>query len=75
MTEKKRYIKSEIHVSTYKQMLHLMLQNSIIHQLGPPTVTQMTPVSIQQQSSNCNHKCIFNTVSQFSRADLHSLCL
>lgn len=53
---------------------YLMPQNSIINQLGPPTMTQMTTVSIQQQSSNCNRKCIFNIVSQFSRADLHSLC-
>jgi len=52
---------------------YLMLQTSIINQLGPPTVTQMTTVSIQQQSSNCNPKCIFNIVSQFSRADLQSL--
>lgn len=46
-----------------------MLYNSIINQLGPPTMTQMTTVSIQQQSSNCSHKCIFNIAPQFIWAD------
>lgn len=32
-------------------------------------MTQMTTVSIQQQSSNCSHKCIFNIASQFIWAD------
>lgn len=52
-----------------KSSTYLALQNSIINQLGPPTVPQMTTVSIQQQSSNCNRKCIFNIASQFIRAD------